>query len=275
MNKMRSIVLSWMLVVVSIARGQQYTGIEGLIHVPTADMDTVGVARIGAQFMPKYMVPDAMKCDEKKFNSCSNYLSLTPFKWISVGYGYTLWKLHKNSNPQNKTGFYSKDRYFSVKLQPVAEKRWWPSIVVGGNDVWGSNEKGRSGSNYFRNYYAAASKHVDLSGWRLGAHVAYRYWWRDFNHKWNGVVGGITLQPPFYKPLRAMVEWDGHGVNVGIDCRYKIFQFQCALVDGKYFTGGLSLYVKLLNGGGLFKGKKRAKSQEDTPVSPQSESETM
>lgn len=27
---------------------QQYTGMSGLIHVPSADMDEVGVARIGA-----------------------------------------------------------------------------------------------------------------------------------------------------------------------------------------------------------------------------------
>ena len=36
--------------------GQHGTGLNGLIHVPTADMDTVGLARLGAQFLPKDMV---------------------------------------------------------------------------------------------------------------------------------------------------------------------------------------------------------------------------
>ena len=268
-----------MLIIASMSWGQQYTGIEGLIHIPTADMDTVGMARIGAQYMPKQMIPDAMKCDGKKFNSCSNYLSVTPFKWVSIGYGYTLWKFHKNADSSQKTGFYTKDRYFSVKLQPLAEDRWWPSIAIGGNDVWGASDKGKSGSNYFRNYYIAFSKHVNLSGWIIGGHLAYRYWWRDYNHKWNGVVTGITLQPSFYQPLRAMVEWDGNGVNVGVDCRLYTwrkrpslpqFQLQCALLNGRYFTGGLSLCVKLLGNSGLFKGKKHSKAREETPTSPQS-----
>ena len=69
------------------ARGQQATGLNGLIHVPTADMDTVGLARLGFQFVPKEMIPDAMKCDGEKFNSMTNYLSLTPFRWIEIGYG--------------------------------------------------------------------------------------------------------------------------------------------------------------------------------------------
>ena len=118
-------------------QGQQATGINGLIHVPTADMDTVGLARIGAQFLPLEMVPDNFKLDGEKYNTASNYLSITPFRWIEIGYGYTLMKLHKNKNPQREVGFYSKDRYFSVKIQLLHEKKWWPSLAVGGNDVWG------------------------------------------------------------------------------------------------------------------------------------------
>ena len=130
-------------------RGQQATGINGLIHVPTADMDTVGLARIGAQFLPMEMVPDNFTLDGDKYNTASNYLSITPFKWIEIGYGYTLMKVHKNANPKRQVGFYTKDRYFSAKLQLLQEKDWWPSIAVGGNDVFGSREKGVSTSNYY------------------------------------------------------------------------------------------------------------------------------
>ncbi len=229
------------------AKGQQYLGMEGLIHIPTADMDSACTVRIGAQYMPKEMIPDAMTCDNRKFNSCSNYLSITPFKWVSIGYGYTLWKLHKNLDPANKTGFYSKDRYFSVKLQPISEARWWPSVVVGGNDVWGTYDDGKSSSSYFRNFHVAVSKHVDLKGWTLGGHLAYRYWYRGYNKKWNGVVGGVTVQCPYYKPLRAMAEWDGHEVNLGLDCRvFKFVMIQCALIDCKHFTGGVGLYINLM-----------------------------
>lgn len=228
-------------------QGQQATGLNGLIHVPTADMDTVGLARIGAQFLPMEMVPDKFKLDGDKYNTASNYLSITPFKWIELGYGYTLMKIHKNENPKRKVGFYTKDRYFSAKIQLLNEKQWWPSIAVGGNDVFGSREGGESTSNYYRIFFFAASKHLDYSGHLFGAHLAYRDWYRDYNHKWNGVVGGLTFQPSFYQPLRAIVEWNGNGVNCGVDCRiYRYFLVQAALYEGKAFTGGLCLCFNLI-----------------------------
>jgi hypothetical protein len=226
---------------------QQYCGINGLIHVPTADMDTVGIARIGAHYVPKVMMPDKMLIDGEKFNSLTNYLSITPFRWIEVGYGYTLWKFHQDLDPNKKVGFYAKDRYFSLKLQPIKEDKWWPSVAIGGNDVWGSGDDGESGSNYYRNYFVALSKHTDLGRFRLGGHLAYRSWKRDFNHRWNGIVGGVTLQHSFYEPLRGIAEWDGNAINVGADCLlFNIVLVQCGLYDMKYFTGGISLYFHLL-----------------------------
>jgi hypothetical protein len=231
----------------TMAFAQQYLGFQGMIHVPTADMDTVGVARVGAHFIPKQMMPDKMLLDGEKFNSLTNYLSITPFRWIELGYGYTLWKFHRAKNPANETGFFAKDRYFSVKLQIINEDKWWPSVAVGGNDVWGSSDKGESASNFYRNYFAALSKHIDLGGNLLGGHIVYRKWSRDFNHKWDGVIGGITFQPSFYTPLRVMGEWDGNGLNLGVDCRlFKYFLVQCSLMELKSFSGGLCLYIPLL-----------------------------
>ena len=248
MTNMKRLHISMMVLLLSVTVwGQQYLGTPGLIHVPTADMDTVGVARVGAHYVPKVMIPDRMTFDKEKFNSLTNYLSITPFRWVELGYGYTLWKVHRNMDRNQKGGFYSKDRYFTVRLQPISEDKWWPSVVLGSNDIWGSSDEGKSGSNFYRNYYLAASKHIDWAGNRIGGHLAYRYWRRDYNHKWNGVVGGITFQPSFYRPLRVMAEWDGNEANVGIDCRVaKYFLLQCGLMDMKYFNGGLSLYINLL-----------------------------
>lgn len=247
MRGIKRLLLSTLFALPLTVWGQQYMGMAGLIHVPTADMDTVGMARVGVNLLPKDMIPDEMDCDGEKFNSMSHYLSITPFKWIQVGYGYTLWKLHRNLDPQAKTGFYSKDRYFSVKLQPIAEDRWWPSVALGGNDVRTSSDDGNFGSNFFRNYFVAMSKHIDLSGQTLGAHIVYRHWSKDYNHKWNGLVGGLTFQPSFYRPLRAMVEWDGTHLNAGADCHlFRSLLLQCALYDCRHFTGGLTLCLPLL-----------------------------
>lgn len=227
--------------------GQQSMGSCGLVHVPTADMDTVGMARIGAQFLPKEMTPVNFTLDGAKYNTASNYLSITPFRWITLSYGYTLMKFHKNLNSKRETGFYSKDRYFSAKLQLLREEKWWPSLVIGGNDIIGADDGGESKSNYYRNYYVAMSKHIEYSGHLLGAHLTYRKWYRKQNRKWNGVVGGITYQPPFYQSLHAIVEWDGNGVNCGVDCRiYRYFLVQAALYEGKAFTGGLCFCINLI-----------------------------
>lgn len=245
MKKILSIL--YMLLLTLSVHAQQYVGLEGMIHVPTADMDTVGIARVGAHFIPKQMMPDKMVVDGHKYNSLTNYLSLTPFRWIEIGYGYTLFKMHRNLDPKERLGFYAKDRYFSVKLQLIAEKKWWPSVAVGGNDVWGSSDNGESGSFYYRNFFIAASKHIELNGHELGGHIVYRKWKRDYNNKWNGVIGGITYRPSFFRPLRFICEWDGCEVNIGADCRlFKYFLVQCSLQRCSQFSGGLSLYIPLL-----------------------------
>ena len=226
---------------------QQYYGMEGLINVPSADMDTVPVAHVGAHSLNQHMIPDLMIIDGNKYDSGTNYLTVQPFKWIELGYGYTLQKFHKNGNPKREVGFYSKDRYFSVRLQPVRESEWWPSVVVGGQDVWGSFDEGESLSNFYRNYYVAASKHFDILEQYIGVHMAYRRWKLDCNKKWNGVVGGLTLQPSYFRSLRVIGEYDGDGVNVGADCTlFRYVMLQASLQQCQYFSAGVCLRVPLV-----------------------------
>jgi len=242
-NRIVSITLGLLLVLGLSA--QQYYGMAGLINVPSADMDTVPVAHLGAHYLDKDMMPDKIRFEGKKYNSFTNYLTVQPFRWIELGYGYTLEKFHKNLNPEAEVGFFSKDRYFSVRVQPVRETKWWPSFVLGGQDVIGSGDKGKSsGSDFYKNYYVAVGKHVNMLGQIVGLHMAYRKWSLESNKKWNGVVGGLTLQPSFYKCLRVIGEYDGDGVNVGADCTlFRYVMLQASLQKCKYFSGGVCLRV--------------------------------
>ena len=243
---------------------QQYTGMSGLIHVPSADMDESGVARVGAHFLNREFTPDVGFDYEGKYHTISHYLSITPFRWMEIGYTCTLQKgrkiLHDGQVVENpKLRF--KDRYFSLKLQPLREKKgeWWPSLAIGTNDPYGTYDKtgtGKEGeepvngdgkSMYFSNFYLAASKHFDLKGHSLGFHVAYRHWKRDYNSKWNGPVGGITYQPSFQKNLRVIAEYTGDDVNVGFDwILWKHLLIQSSLQNGKYFSGGVCFCINLL-----------------------------
>lgn len=216
-----------------LLHAQQYTGMSGLIHVPSGEMDEAGEARVGAHFLNKEFTPDKGFNYEGKYNTLSHYLSITPFSWLEIGYTCTLQKGRAIDNKgqvlEGNPKLRFKDRYFSVKLQPLKEGKWWPAIAIGANDPYGTDSKegtGKEGespqngdgkSQYFSNYYIAATKHIGLKGHSIGIHVAYRHWKRDYNSKWNGPVGGITYQPSFQKNLRLIAEYTGDDVNVGFD----------------------------------------------------------
>ncbi len=81
----------------------------------------------------------------------------------------------------------------------------------------------------------------------IGTHLSYRKWKRDYNSKWNGIVGGVTLQPAFFRKLRLIGEYDGYGVNVGADCElFRYLLVQASLQQLKYPSAGLSLRIGLL-----------------------------
>ncbi len=225
---------------------QQYTGMTGLLHVPSAEMDTIENLRLGVHALPTEMMPDDMRFEGEKYASSNWYVSAMPLKWLEVGYSFTLMKFRKNLNKKSdEIGFYSKDRYFSLRLRPLNEGRYWPSVVIGGNDVIGQRD-GDSYSFYFRNFYVAASKHIDLPFGVVGGHLAYRKWAKSYNSRWDGVVGGITLRPSVYSPLRAIAEYDGDGINIGADCvLFRYVQLQASLMKCRYLSVGAALRIDL------------------------------
>lgn len=83
---MRKYILTLMaLFGMAIASAQQYTGMAGLVQVPSADMDGDGIARIGIHFLNKTFTPDGtFDYDGEKYNTASYYLSITPFHWLEI-----------------------------------------------------------------------------------------------------------------------------------------------------------------------------------------------
>ena len=70
MQKFRAFIAILLLLLVwTSGRAQQYTATEGLLHVPSADMDKKFTARVGIHYMPKSLVPDMMTVDGEKFNT--------------------------------------------------------------------------------------------------------------------------------------------------------------------------------------------------------------
>lgn len=86
----------------------------------------------------------------------------------------------------------------------------------------------------------------NLSGNEIGVHLSYRHYTKEYNDRWNGVVGGVTFRPEFAKNCRVIAEYTGSDINVGIDCLLlKHWLMQASLQSGKYFSGGICYKLNL------------------------------
>lgn len=226
---------------------QEYTGITGMIHVPTAEMASEGDARIGVSFLNREFLPENLNNFRgTRYHSYNHYLAITPFPWIELAYVCTLQKGYKGGDPTQRVGFYHKDRHFAVKVRPLKEGKYWPAMAIGIQDPGRSDPEANKENAFFKNYYIAATKHWRPGGHELGFHLTYRRYGSDDNRKWNGVVGGVTYRPAFASNCRAMVEYTGNDVNVGVDCLlWKHLFIQAALQNGRYFSGGLRFQMNL------------------------------
>lgn len=252
-KKMKHIYITALLLLAALlplgGRAQQYTGISGLIHVPSADMHHEGDARIGIHNLNKEMLPDVgFLTNGEKYNTCDYYLSITPYSWMELSYMCTKRMDMVNGKPEYRR----KDRNFSIKLRPLREGKYWPAVAIGCNDIGTSIASSVTSTStnvqlYFQNYYVAATKHFLFSDNELGITLAYRHFTREYNDKWNGLVGGITFRPSFFPQARAIAEWTGNEFQVGIDALlFRHLLIQASLKDFKYPNVGLCFQINLL-----------------------------
>ena len=121
---MRRLVVSLLvgLLLVGTIQAQEYTGITGMVHVPTAEMASEGDARIGVSFLNREFLPETVNdFNGTRYHSYNHYLAITPFSWIELAYVCTLQKGYKNRDNTQRVGFYCKDRQFAVKIRPLKE----------------------------------------------------------------------------------------------------------------------------------------------------------
>lgn len=204
-----------------LGKAQIYTGVEGLLQVPSAELSLANSMRLGTHYVNSDFVPNGYSMD----SPTAFYVSLTPYRWVEASYMILMWK---------KEGTYLPDRSLSVKLQPLKEGKWRPALVVGGFDIWGTSLN--------KNFYAATVKHFEGFGGKWGLNVAYRHYFKEASaDKWNGFVGGLTFRPNFYRDLRATAEYDGCEFNIGIDAKFKVVRVQFILQDWKQVSVGLCL----------------------------------
>lgn len=220
---------------------QEYNGLTGLLHVPSAVPDSSGTFRGGFVYLDRKFLPNKMS---GTYNTFGYYAAISAWSWIELSYACTLLRLKRRGER-----VINEDRHFNAKLLPLREGKWWPALAIGMDDIgrWKDQpDMGGYNNNYFQNIYIAVSKHIDIRGYELGAHLSYRYYTSDDNKNRRGFAGGLTLRPAFYKPLRLIVEWDGAGVNAGVDVTlWRHLFLQACLVHGSGFMGSIAYHYTI------------------------------
>lgn len=229
---------------------QEYTGTTGLLQVPSAEMDSAGAFRVGGWFLHRRFLPETLHGTREPYNSFGYTAGLTVFRWLEISYSGVLLKMHPNRDPSRPLRYCNEDRHVSLKVRPLKEGRWWPSVAVGIDDVGDFSlfreADAQEYNNYFESYYIAASKHVETDWGLLGLHLTYRHYPYAANRNREGLAGGITLRPRFFRPLRFILEWDGAYSSVGADVLLWRHLFaQVCLTDGYWPTVGLSYHYQI------------------------------
>lgn len=229
-------------------KAQQYTGIDGMIHTPSAEMHHEGDARLGSHFLNKAMTPDVgFDYLGDKYNTFNYYLAITPYSWLEMSYTCTERLISRPGDGEIVYG--GKDRYFSVKVRPIEEGKYWPAVAVGMNDVGTTvfNPNNENSQLYFTNYYVAVTKHFTFNAGELCANLAFRQYFRDYNAKWNGLVGAVAFRPAFLPQARAILEYTGNEIQIGFDAViWRHIVVQASLKDFKYPNFGICLQTNLL-----------------------------
>ncbi len=241
---------------------QEYHGTTGLLHVPSAEMDSAGTFRGGISYLDKRFLPEQLWYygDGIPFNAPAYTIGITFFPWLELSYSATLVKIHPDDDPTRPLGYYNEDRHFNVKVRPLKEGKWWPAVAIGWDDIGNLSSlkiaKGWTSNNFFENLYGVVSKNFDVKRHRICAHLAYRYYPSERNRDRRGIAAGITYTPRMGRRLqgprawlqspRIILEWDGTGVNAGGDLLlWQHLFLQAALIHGKGLMCGMSYHYRI------------------------------
>lgn len=245
----------------SIAKSnaQYTTGVTGLLHMPSAEMQEDGTVMIGGNFLNKENLPNK----RWYYNTFNYYMNITFLSRIEISYICTLVKGIPNSSYWPKetwNKFVNQDRHFAARLQVLKENEFWeymPSVVLGVNDPttgagggdYASMSVEGAGNGYFNRWYMAMTKHFNTPYGEIGGHIAYLYNKRTDYHL-NGPAIGVNFRPAVHPDLNIIAEYDSKTFNVGAiySLWHDHFNVMVEMQEGRYFSGGIVYKVNLLGG---------------------------
>ena len=220
---------------------QSINGMSGLLTLPSARMEQDKTVKAGINFLNKAFAPSVFS-----YHTFNYYLNVTILPCLEVGYTCTLFKATDRFIPYKKGKFVNQDRALSIKFRPLKEGRYFPSVVLGTNDISPSNILTSNTTNkFFNSVYLAMSKHFIIRKETIGVHLAYTYTKR-IDARVKDLSLGVTYIPSFAPELNLIAEGTRNDLNVG--ATYLFFKHlfvQGVMQRGRYFSGGVGYKVYL------------------------------
>ena len=241
--KKNPLILLFALLVLPLSplRAQYAMGTTGLLNIPTAEWNQAGTIKLGANFLTKEILPEAFN-----YNTYNYFVTANLFSFIELTFRETLLK---SSYMSSHPSFKEQDRSFSVRINLLKEKKWWPSIAIGSHDPMADY-----GNNYYESYYGVLTKGFDLGRNRLSATLGYFYGKAAsgkgvaYHNRFDGPFGGLCFQPAGFHQLKLMAEYDSMGWNAGAALTlWKRLGLHCFTHDFKGVVAGIRYECILLH----------------------------
>ena len=184
------------------------------------------------------------------YNCLIYYFDLTFLPFLEMNFRST----RQLDNPDST---HTVDRMISVRLRVLKERKYWPSIVLGGNDLYTGAV---IGNQYFGAVYSVATKNFPVKKMKLRRHI--RICLPFFkNSQFAGFFGGVSFSPSFLRQLTLMAEYDSKNFNIGGSILFFKHLYFFALLQGmESVSGGVAFKVSAFSG---FNSKKQQKDNSE------------
>jgi hypothetical protein len=223
--------------------GQSLTGVTGLLNSMSANMQKDGTFYTGVNYLNRNYVK---QFERGKYNCLIFYFDMTFLPFLELNFRNT--RLLDDPDPTNTV-----DRMVSVRLRVLKEKKYWPSIVIGANDIFTQATKG---NQYFGALYIVGTKNFPAKRSELGLTLGYAFPIFKKN-QFIGVFGGVTFSPSFLRQLTLMAEYDSRSFNIGGSVLFFKHLYVFALLQGMdCLTGGAAFRISAYSGIKSIKQKK-------------------
>ncbi len=252
MNGLR-VSLIILLSLVSVAGKAQFLdGGNGLLEMPTAEMEPSGTFMITNNFLNKHALPEAAW----GYHTFGYGFSLTFWSRLEFRYNCTIFDGKRKPNPTERDLLMvNQDRHFCAKLLLFKEGdfglSWAPSVAIGADDIDAGMFKPRQINGFFTRVYVVSSKHFQTSAGTIGAHLGYQL--DKFSYyQPTGINVGVDWTPIWINSpdlsVKAIAEYNARTFNVGVISAFWEDRFEAMfeLMNFKWVNFGIryKLHIK-------------------------------